>query len=186
LTLTGGQAVRIIDQGGSPVDFTTGPLKVTFGADGGRKFTAQLEQAGRKAKFSGKVPDAGDWNFTARGKDIGQPVDLASGRSVTLYGPIATRWGTGGFCGFDGTWETEERWQKGNEDWTVSFADAQTGAALGAFKSRVEGKDYLVDSRNVWCRERPRHEPIDRPLPGGGRRMSESLQNLQDSGVKFD
>lgn len=183
LTLSGSQPVRIVDQGGSSVDFVSGPLKVQFGADSSRQFTVQLEQSGRKAKFSGKAPDAGDWNFTVLGRTIGQPVDLTSARSVALYGPISTQSGTGSFCGFNGTWETEEQWQKGNEDWSVTFADAQSGGGLGVFKSRVEGKSYLIGTRNVWCLERQPREPLpDR----GGRRMSERLQDLQDSGVKFD
>jgi hypothetical protein len=182
LTLSGTQPVKIIDQGGSAVEFVSGPLKVQFGADSSRKFTVQLEQADRKAKFSGQAPDAGDWNFTVLGRDIGQPVDLASARSVALYGPVSTQMGTGGFCGMNGTWETEEQWQKGNEDWTVTFADAQSGGNLGVFKSRVEGKSYLLGTRNVWCNDRPQRDP----LPDRGRHFSESLSKLQDSGVKFD
>ena len=184
LTLSGSQPVKIVDQGGSTVDFVTGPLKVQFGADSGHKFTVQLEQSGRKAKFSGKAPDAGDWNFTVLGRDIGQPVNLTSARSVAMYGPVYTSWGTGGFCGFDGTWETEDQWQKGNEDWSVSFAAASNSAALGAFKSRVEGKDYLISSRNTWCHERREHEPF--PRHGRWDATSEKLSNMKDLGVKFD
>lgn len=188
LTLTGAQPVRIIDQGGSPVDFVGGPIKVVFSADSSRKFTVSLEQSGRKAKFSGRVPYADDWNFTVKGGDIGQPVDFTSQRTVSLYGPVYTRWGTGGFCGFDGQWETEETWQKGNEDWKVSFADARSGAGLGAFASRVSGKDYLLSSRNVWCRERPRHEPYPGPYPRYPRwnQMSQNLSSLEKNGVSFD
>jgi len=187
LTLSGTQPVRIIDQGGSPVDFATGPLKVTFSADNSRKFTVELEQNGRKAKFSGQVPGGTqDWNVTLKGADIGQPVDLASSRSVAYYGPVSTSWGWGGPCGFNGTWQTEESWQRGKEDWKVSFADAQTGAALGAFASQKDD-NYLIARRDVWCRERPMPEPHPRGRLGAmSEQLGSSLGELQQKGVNFD
>ena len=182
LTLTGSQPVRVIDQGGAAVDFVSGPLKVTFGADGSRTFTVELEQNGRKAKFSGKVPGGTqDWNVTIKGGDIGQPVDLASRRTVAYYGPIWTSWGMGDPCGFNGRWETEESWQKGREDWKVSFADAGTGRSLGAFASQKD-QDYLLGRRNTWCRERPM------PEPRGPRwnSVAQRLDRFQLDGVRFD
>ena len=180
LTLSGSAPVRIVDQSGAAVEFVSGPLKVEFGADSGRKFTVSLDQNGRKARFSGQAPDASDWNFTVRGRDIGQPVDLASARSVTLYGPVRTQMGSGTPCGMNGMWETEEQWRSGNEDWSVAFTDAQSGAALGTFKSRRENQSYLVGTRNLWCRVRPQHEPH-----GRWAEMSDKLSALQDAGVKF-
>ncbi len=182
LTLAGSSPLRIADEGGKTVEFFSGPLKVEFGADGSRKFNVKLEQNGRTAKFSGKVSGILDWNFTVRGSDIGQPADFTSRRVVKLYGPVSNRWGIGGPCGFNGQWQTEETWQKGNEDWSVSFSDANTGAAVGAFASRREGQDYLIDSRNTWCRERHEHEP------GHGRwdRLSQGLGDIKPSAFKFD
>ena len=180
LELSGSAPVRIADEGGQTVEFFSGPLKVEFGASGSRRFTVKLEQAGRTAKFSGKAPDASDWNFTVRGRDIGQPTDFASRRSVELYGPVTTTTGHGMSCGFNGTWITEEQWRKGNEDWTVAFTDAQGGQSLGSFKSRREGDSYLIASRNLWCRERP-----DRDRGGRWDRLSASLTELQEKGVKF-
>lgn len=182
LTLSGSAPLRIADKDGKTVDFYSGPLKVEFGADSGRKFTVKLEQDSRKAQFSGRIPDAGSWNFTVRGKDIGQPVDFTSKRDIQLYGPITRTWGTGGPCGWNGNYVTEEEWQKGNEDWNVSFADAGNGAAVGAFKSRREGESYLISSRNTWCRERHEHEP------GRGRwdATSSKLDGIKELGVKFD
>lgn len=181
LTLSGSAPLKIADEGGQTVEFYSGPLKVEFGADGSRRFTVKLEQSGRTAKFSGRAEGIRDWNFTVRGRDIGQPADFASKRTITLVGPVSRRWGMGGPCGFNGQWETEERWQKGNEDWSVSFEDAGSGANLGAFSSRKEGLDILIDSRNVWCRERREREP------GGGRwdRLSQSLSELKPDAIKF-
>lgn len=187
LSLAGSSPVRIADQGGSTVDFYNGPLQVEFGADG-RKVSVKLEQNGRVARFSAKVPQNLDWNFTARGSEIGQPVDLVSRRAVQLYGPIEERTGLGGSCGFNGSYVTEEQWRKGNEDWSVSFSDAQSSQSLGAFKSRREGESYLVASRNLWCRERRE--------PGGGHwdrhaandrwnGVSARVAALQDNGVSW-
>lgn len=184
LTLTGSAPLRIADQEGRTVEFFTGPLKVVFDAESGRKVSVKLEQNGRAAKFTAKIPSRADWNFTVKGSDIGQPVDLASTRKVELYGPIYTRIGSGGPCGFDGTYQTEERWQSGNEDWNVAFSDAGTGQPVAAFKSRREGESYLIESRELWCRERHRHEPF----PRGGRwdRASQRINNLNIDSVKFD
>lgn len=182
LTLSGSAPVRIVDEGGSAVDFVAGPVKVEFAASSNRKFSVTMEQGGRKAKFSGKVPEGNDWSFTLRGRDIGQAVDVASRRSIQLYGETSTSIGNGDSCGFDGRWVTEEKWQKGNEDWNVAFTDANSSAAVGSFKSRREGESYLVDSRNLYCREQHRREP------GGGRwdRLSNNLSSLTETGVKFD
>ena len=180
LTLSGSAPLKIADQGGQTVEFYSGPLKVEFGADSGRKFTVKLEQNGRTAKFSGQAPDVADWNFTVRGRDIGQPADFTSKRAIALYGPIARRWGLGGPCGFNGRWETDERWQKGNEDWSVLFKDAATSADIGTFASHREGQDFLIESHNVWCRERPEHEPHGRM-----ERVSQSVSELKEKGVKF-
>lgn len=188
LSLNGSAPVRIADQGGSTVDFYSGPLQVEFGADGSRKVSVKLEQNGRVAQFTAKVPRNLDWNFTAKGSEIGQPVDLASNRTVALYGPIEERTGTGDSCGFNGSYVTEEQWQKGNEDWSVRFDDARNSQPVAEFKSRREGESYLVASRNLWCRERRE--------PGGGRwdrhaangnwsDVGSRISALQDTGVRW-
>ena len=182
LTLSGSAPLRILDEGGKAVDFVGGAVKVEFAASSNRKFSVTMEQGDRKAKFSGKVPEGNNWSFTLRGREIGQGFDAASLRSIQLYGPISTSIGSGGSCGFDGRWVTEDQWQKGNEDWTVAFTDASSAVAVGGFKSRREGQNYLVGSRELYCREEHRRDP------GHGRwdRMSKNLSSLSDSGVKFD
>ena len=125
LVLSGAAAVRIVDEGGKTVEFVTGPLKVEFGAGSDRKFSVTMSQGERrKAKFSGRAPSGGDWNFTLRGKEIGQLVDIASRRSLEFYGEHWRQIGNGGFCGFDGNWVVEEDYQRCNEDWKVAFSDA--------------------------------------------------------------
>lgn len=182
LTLSGSAPLRIADESGKTVEFYSGPLTVEFGADGSRKFTVKLEQSGRSAKFSGRAPSISDWNFTVRGADIGQPADFTSERKISLYGPTMRRWGTGSSCGFNGRWETEETWRKGDEDWKVSFKDASSGSAIGAFASRKEGQDYLIDSRNVWCHERPERDRDH----GRWDRLSTRLNELKPAALKFE
>ncbi|MBI4422248.1 MAG: hypothetical protein HY554_00885 [Elusimicrobia bacterium] len=183
LTLAGSTPLRIADQDGSTVEFFTGPFKVEFGPDGSRKVNVKLEQDGRVAKFSARVSGRNaDWNFTIRGGDIGQPVDIASARNIEYVGSPEQRMGNGGPCGFNGTWITEETWQRGNEDWKVSFSDAGNGKAVGAFASRREGEYYLLATHNLWCRER-RDIPEPR-IPWD--RLSSSIERLRESGVRFD
>jgi hypothetical protein len=181
LTLAGSNPLRIADESGKTVEFVNGALKAAFEPGSKDKVTVSLEQAGQKAKFTAKIPDNRDWNFTLRGKDAGQNVDMASKRTITLTGEPKKRYGTGGFCGFDGRWQTEEIWRDGKEDWKVAFADSQTGYAVAAFESH-KNDTYLVESKNIWCRENPRREP------GGGRwdRLSSRIEKLKTDGVKFD
>jgi len=188
LNLSGTTPVRIVDEGGKTVEFVSGAVKVEFGAHSGNTFSVSMEQAGKKAKFSGKVPESSDWNFTLHGKQIGQLVDLTSLRKVQLYGEKHTQIGTGGSCGMNGRTVTEETWQNGNEDWTVAFNDASNGQSIGNFASRREGQSYLVDSRDLYCRERPEH---DRPGPRSivSTPTSTAVKNLSTqvaAGVKFD
>lgn len=185
LTLDGSAPLRIADQAGGTVDFYSGPLKVEFSPEGGRTVGVKLEQGGRIARFTAKVSRT-DWNFSVKGSEIGQPVDLVSERKVELYGPIYARTGTGGPCGFNGTYVTEERWQSGNEDWSVSFADAGTAQPVGVFKSRLEGVSYLIDSRLLWCRERPQHEFPRHERHTRFDRISTQLDGMQGAAVAFD
>lgn len=179
LSLAGSAPLRIADQEGKTVDFYSGPLKVVFKAESRSKVTVQLEQGERAARFSAKIPGSRDWNFSIKGSEIGQPVDLESQRSVALHGPVYERTGTGGPCGFDGNYITEERWQAGTEDWKVSFTDASTAQAVGSFASRKEDT-YLIYSRNLWCRERRHHEP------GRGGRWDRVSQKVGELTPKFD
>lgn len=183
LTLAGSTPLRIADQDGRTVEFFTGPLKVEFGPDGSRKVKVRLEQEGRVAKFSARVAGRNaDWNFTIRGSEVGQPVDFTSTRKVEYYGPREVRLGNGGPCGFNGTWVTEETWQRGNEDWRVAFADAGNGTAVGAFASRREGEYYLIEVHELWCRDHREHEPRQPRWD----RVSHSIERFQEQGVRFD
>jgi hypothetical protein len=189
LDLNGSAPVRIADQNGGTVEFYTGPLKVEFSADSSRKVSVQLEQSGRSAKFTAKVPRNAGWNFSVKGSEIGQPVDLASARTIELYGPVEIRTGHGAPCGMNGNYLTEEKWQLGNEDWAVTFADAQSAQSLAQFKSRREGQEFLLETRNLWCRERHHGGPGGRwdrhASRGRWNDLSTKLDALQQTGLSW-
>lgn len=184
LVLTGSAPVRIVDEGGKPVEFVSGQLKIEFDAHSNNKFSITIEQAGRKAKLSGRVPDGDSWNFTLRGREIGQTLDIASRRDIELYGERRTSIGRGGPCG-RGTWVTEEQWQRCNEDWKVAFTDSGDSRSIGTFASRREAQSCLVASRNLYCeREFP-----DRDRPGPMVKTPAAIEKLAaqvEAGVKFD
>lgn len=182
LTLAGSAPLRIAGQNGT-TEFYTGPLTVEFAPEGGRKVKVKLKQDSRETEFQVNISQR-DWNFTVRGSEIGQPVDLASNRSVQLYGPVERRIGNGGPCGFDGNWVTDEYWQQGTEDWTVKFTDAGNGSAVGTFASR-RNDSYLVRTEQLWCRENHRHEPRG-PMGRWGANLSAKLGDIQPASLNFD
>lgn len=188
LQLSGSAPLRIVDEGGKTVEFVNGPLKVELSARSGNKFSVSMEQSGRKAKFGGKVSGNSDWNFTLRGKEIGQLVDITSNRKVTLYGEPRKTIGNGGSCGMNGTYVTEETWQSCDEDWKVGFSDVQLTQFVGIFESHRKGESCLVDVRNLYCRERPDHDRPgrDRLRVKATPAAVKTLQAQVDSGIKFD
>ena len=188
LVLAGAVPVRIVDEGGKTVEFMNGPLTVTLDADSGRKFTVTLTQAeARKAKFSGRAPgNDNSWNFTLRGKEIGQPIDLASVRSIKYYGNTWREIRDGGYCGQNGRWRMENEYRQCNEDWTVAFADANTSQNVGSFRSRREGLTCLLNSRTLYCDDYYYPRP---PIPPRLSKAEDAVKTLSSQvgdGVKFD
>lgn len=192
LTLAGSTPVRIVDESGKTVEFFSGSTKVEFSAGSSRKFTVTVSQGEKNAKFSGKAPSGGDnWNFTLRGREIGQPLDLTSVRTIELLGKPWRRMGRGGPCGRGGTWVTDEEYQTCNEDWKVTFADAANLQSVGAFHSRREKQQCLLNSRNLFCEGERDHDPRP-PFPSDERNLSKAqdavkkLSSLAETGVRFD
>lgn len=194
LILSGSTPVRIVDEGGKTVEFVSGSVKVEFDAGRDRKFTVIMTQGeSKKAKFSGRAPGNDDsWNFTLRGKEIGQLVDLVSLREIAYYGETWRELRDGGFCGRNGRWLVEEEYQKCNEDWKVAFTDAGTSQDVGVFRSRREGQRCLRSSRNIYCREEYNPQP---PIPprafskadGAVKAIAAQVQALpEENGIKFD
>lgn len=193
LTLTGSTPLRLVDQSGKTVEFGAGATKVVFSADSSRKFTVTVSQGkDKQAKFSGQAPSSSDWNFTLRGRDIGQPVDLSSSRSVAYVGQPWTQMRDGAPCGYNGTMLVEDEYQSCNEDWNVAFADANNGQAVGTFRSQRDNQTCLISERDVYCQDRgpyPPYPPYPRPNPRRFEKAQDTVQKLNDlsaDGVKFD
>ena len=170
LTLNGATPLKIADQSGKVVEFVAGPTKVEFSADSSRKFTVTVTQGqDKQAKFSGQAPASDGWNFTLRGKDIGQQVDLASS---------------------NGRMVVEETYQACNEDWRVDFADSSNSQAVGSFRSQRDNRSCLIDTHDLYCRDYGPNPPMP-PIPYPHRLQSaeDSVKKLNDLGVdniKFD
>lgn len=188
LTLAGSAPLRIVDQSGKIVEFLAGPAKVEFSADRSRKFTVTVSQGkDKQAAFSGQAPASDGWNFTLRGKDIGQPFDLTSDRKVEYVGYPWRSIRDGMPCGYNGRMVVEEVYQACNEDWRADFADASNSQAIGSFVSRLN-RTCLISSRDLYCRDYGPNPPIP-PYPHRLEKAEKSLKKLNDlgaDGIKFD
>ncbi|HAH06312.1 MAG TPA: hypothetical protein DCM05_07255 [Elusimicrobia bacterium] len=192
LTLTAGP-LKLIDQGGAVVEFLAGPTKVHFAASNKtRKFTVTVSQGdAKKATFAGQTPNYSGWDFTLRGKDIGQAVDMTSFRKVDYVGRSWTSIHEGGPCGYNGRWMVEYEYQECSETWRVDFADSSNLQAVGSFLSKREGRTCLLNERNLYCRDfgpQPPYPPIPHP-PHHLKQAEDTIKKLDDLGIgsiKFD
>ncbi|MCX5796818.1 MAG: hypothetical protein NTY77_15090 [Elusimicrobia bacterium] len=191
LTLAGSGPLKITDQSGKVVEFLAGPTKVVFSADNSRKFTVTVSQGqDKQAKFSGQAPVSDGWNFTLRGKDIGQQVDLASSRNVEFVGRTWRTMRDGMPCGFNGRMVVEDTYQACNEDWRVGFSDSLNTLPVASFRAQRNNQTCLIDSRDLYCRDygpNPYYPPI--PHPHRLQSAQDSVSKLSDlgvGGIKFD
>ncbi|MDD5629668.1 MAG: hypothetical protein PHU21_11425, partial [Elusimicrobia bacterium] len=167
LTLAGSGPIKIVDQSGKVVEFLAGPTKIVFSADKARKFTVTISQGqDKQAAFSGQAPAHDGWNFTLRGKDIAQQVDLASNRKVEYVGRPWRTIREGGPCGFNGRMLVEEEYQACNEDWRVDFADSSNAQPVGFFRSQRDNLTCLIGSHDLYCRDYGPNPPYPHhPIP---------------------
>ncbi|MDX6769524.1 MAG: hypothetical protein SF051_08335 [Elusimicrobiota bacterium] len=135
VTLAGSANIPLTDRSGARAELVAGPAEVTFKKGSADNTVAiRIRQDGRpEVNFEAAV--SGDYrtgNFTLRGSDIGQPVDMASARSFAITGPTRreTTWTDEGNrrCLVDYTYDPCA------EDWTVDFRTA--AGSLGSFASR--------------------------------------------------
>lgn len=184
ITLTGTAGIPLVDKSGAHAELAAGAAEITF-QKGSQKGTIAItvKQAGRpdvniEAPISGD-PRNGD--FTLRGADIGQPVDLISSRKTTISGPTE-RWSRWEDQGFERCL-VETSFDPCVEDWTVAFR-APAGE-LGSFAART-GQHCNERTYQTFCQPNGREPRIpDYPRGGHGRGLDGYLQ--QDPGsVKFD
>lgn len=136
VTLTGGTPIPLNDRNGSRAELVAGPAEIRVKkGDAKDTIEVRVRQPGRSeinftAPVSGNVRSG---NFTLRGSEIGQPVDLVSARSFVVTGPTQryTTVEESGFqrCMVDVTYDPCD------ENWSVTFRSG-AGAELGQFASR--------------------------------------------------
>jgi hypothetical protein len=185
ITLTGAAGIPLNDKSGAHAELAAGPAEITF-QKGSQKGTIAIavKQAGRpdvniEAPLKGD-PTQGD--FTLRGSEIGQPVDLVSARRFTVTGPNQ-RWSHWEDQGFERCL-IEDSFDPCNESWTVTFRAA--AGDVGAFAAHTASRCNERNSQS-FCQPVPGREPRIPDFPRGphGRGVNDIL--TQDpSSVKFD
>lgn len=181
ITLAGSSNIPLNGRSGA-AELVAGPAEVTFkkGSSSGRVLIT-VRQSGREVEL--EAPVSGDYrsgNFTLRGSEVGQPVDMVSARSYAVTGAprrytiIEER----GFqrCSVDVTYDPCD------ENWTVDFK-AVNGTALGAFSARSATQCNARRGMPYACWLEPRHD-----FPRGPDRhhlLRASLDQGADK-VKFD
>lgn len=176
VTLSNGTvSIPLNDRSGSRAEIVAGPAEVQVKkGDAKDTIEVRVRQPGRsEVNFSAAV--SGDYrsgNFTLRGSEIGQPVDLTSARSYVVTGPTR-RETTIEDTGFERC-TVEILYEPCDENWTVSFRSG-SGAELGAFASRsFERCNERRGARyNCWRNDPnpyPGPYPRDPRFPRGGGR----------------
>ena len=174
IVLTGAANIPLNDKSGAHAELVAGPAQITF-QQGSKKGTIAIgvKQTGRpdvniEAPVSGD-PRNGD--FTLRGADIGQPVDLVSSRKLTITGPNQSwsRWEDQGFerC------LIVDSYDPCDEDWTVAFR-ASSGD-LGTFAAHTATR----------CNERSA-QSFCQPVPGREPRIPDFPRGPHGRGVLYD
>lgn len=185
VTLAGGANIPLNDQSGARAELVAGPAEVTFKkGSSDRNIAIRVSQPNRpEINFSADVSsDYRSGNFTLRGSQIGQPVDLISGRSYAITGPTHryTTWEDNGFerCLVDTTWDPCD------ENWKVTFLSG-AGAELGNFASRRAERCNERRGFPYACHRM--HEPRVPDFPRGPRGQAiNSLLDVAPEKVKFE
>ena len=130
-------------------------------------------------------------NFTLKGSDIGQPVDMTSARAFAITGATErySNWEDQGsqIC------LVETSFDPCDENWTLSFRSFN-GVERGSFASRTATR---CNERNgvSYCRDNPRNDPRYPGYPGGypggyprgpRHQIFQGASDLGPDSVKFD
>lgn len=181
ITMTGAANIPLNDRSGAHAELVGGPAEFTVQKGSKDGTVAVRVVQPNRAEINIEAPLNGDYrtgNFSLRGADIGQPVDIASARRYTITGP-SQRYSNWVDHGFE-TCLVEYSWDPCDEDWTISFRAA--AGDLGAFSARSAAQ---CNERSYEYACRPNHrEPRipDYPRPRG----IEKVLSLDPGTVKFD
>ena len=184
ITLTGSSNIPLNGRSGA-AELVAGPAEVTFkrGSSSGR-VAISIRQSGREIEL--EAPVSGDYrsgNFTLRGSEIGQPVDLVSARSHAVTGGTE-RYTTIEDQGFQ-TCRVDVSYEPCVESWTVAFKSV-AGAELGTFSSRASARCNERRGMPYACWREPRHEPRLPDFPRDRHRLMKAALDQGADQVKFD
>ena len=182
LTPAGSAGIPLNGKAGA-ASLVAGSAELTFKKGSSKNSIAlSVKQSGRP-NVDLEAAVAGDYtsgNFSVRGADIGQPVDMTSARAYAITGPAErySNWEDQG----NQTCMVDTIYEPCDENWTLSFRSAN-GVELGSFASRQGTR--CNERRSVgFCRQNPQREPHIPDFPRGPR--GTAFQQAGDGNVKFD
>lgn len=179
--MTGSSGIPLAGSNGA-AELVAGKTEITFKkGSSDNSIAIRVRQPSRpeielEAKVSG---DYRTGNFTVKGSEVGQPVDMASSRAFAITGPTVRYT----------TWENmggqeclvEISYQPCDESWNMAFS--ANGKELGSFSSRTASR-CNESRRQQFCRRDPMPQP-PYPRVGDHRQVLQILQDA-DGSVKFD
>lgn len=185
ITLTGSNGIPLTGLNGG-AELVAGKTEITFKkGKSDNSINIRVRQPNRpEIELNAKV--AGDYttgNFTLKGSEIGQPVDMTSARAYAITGPREryTNWENQGSqdCLVEVTYDPCD------ENWTVAFR-APDGKELGSFASRSANR-CNENRRTQFCRRDPIHDRPDFPRgPRGRHGIYERASAIDPANLKFD
>jgi hypothetical protein len=184
ITLAGASGIPLNGKAGAAT-LVAGPAELTFKKGSSKNSIALVVKQSGRPDVDLEAAVSGDYtsgNFTLRGSDIGQPVDMTSARAYAITGPVErySNWEDRG----NQTCMVEISYEPCDENWNLSFRSVN-GVELGSFASRTATR-CNEQSRESFCRSNPR-EPRIPDYPRGGRNMIyQGASDLGADNVKFD
>ncbi|MDD5304948.1 MAG: hypothetical protein PHS14_17765 [Elusimicrobia bacterium] len=185
ISLTAGTAGIPLNGKAGAATLVAGSAEVTFKKGSSDKSIALLVKQGGRPDVNLEATVAGDYasgNFTLKGSEIGQPVDMTSARAYAITG-ANQRWSNWEDQGMQ-TCMVETTFDPCDENWTLSFRSV-AGVDLGAFASRYATR---CNERRytTWCRQNPQHEPRIPDYPRPRSVILDKASAIDPANVKFD
>ena len=185
IVLTPGSAGIPLNGKAGAATLVAGSAELTFKKGSSDKSIAlRVKQSGRP-DVDLEATVAGDYtsgNFSLKGSDIGQPVDMTSARAYTITGPNQreSRWEDQG----SQTCLVEYSYDPCNENWTLTFK-AVSGTELGSFSSTLWARCNERRGFPTFCR-RDRDFPDYPRGPHGRNGVFQRASQIAPENLKFD
>lgn len=187
INLTTGTAGIPLNGKAGAASLVAGSAQITFKKGSSDKSIAIIVKQNGRADVELEAAVASDYttgNFTLKGSEIGQPVDMASARAYAITGANVrySSWEDQG----SQTCMVEISFDPCDENWTVGFRSV-AGVDLGSFASRYAMR---CNERRYtsWCRPNHQHDPRpDFPRgPRGRNVILEKASAIDPATLKFD